>query len=57
MSPVRSAPVRWRFHTAISSASMARSERSDRDACQPTTNRLNTSMMNATYTHPECVFT
>ncbi len=36
---------------------MARSDRSDRDACQPTTKRLNTSMMNATNTHPVCVLT
>jgi transposase InsO family protein len=39
---------RVRFHTAISKASIARSERSDREACHPTTKRENTSMMNAT---------
>src|SRR5678815_3833699 len=31
---------------------MARSLRSDLDACQPTTMRENTSTTNATYTHP-----
>jgi hypothetical protein len=36
---------------------MARSLRSDLDACQPTTMRENTSTTNATYTHPEWVFT
>jgi hypothetical protein len=36
---------------------MARSLRSDFDACQPTIIREYTSMMNATYTHPVCVFT
>jgi hypothetical protein len=33
---------------AISSASSARSVRSDRDACQPTMNREKASMMKAT---------
>ena len=42
---------------AISSASSARSERSDREACQPTIMREYTSMMNATYTQPVWVFT
>ena len=32
----------------ISNASMARSDRRDREACQPTTNRENTSITNAT---------
>ena len=36
-----------RFQIAISSASMARSERSEFDSCQPTTMRENTSMMKA----------
>jgi hypothetical protein len=36
---------------------MARSARSDRDACQPTTMRENTSTMNATYTQPAWVLT
>jgi hypothetical protein len=36
---------------------MARSERSEREACHPTTVRENTSTMNATYTQPEWVFT
>jgi hypothetical protein len=39
--------VAVRFHTAISRASMARSERKDSEICQPTTMRENTSMMNA----------
>jgi len=42
---------------AISKASIARSGRSDRDACQPTTILEYTSMMNATYTHPVWVLT
>jgi hypothetical protein len=33
---------------AISNASSAKSVRSDREACQPTRNRLKASMMNAT---------
>jgi hypothetical protein len=47
-APSRILTKRWRFHAAISKASIARSERSDRDACRPTTKRLQTSMMNAT---------
>ena len=43
---------RVRFQTAISKASMARSERSEFEICQPTTIRENTSMMNAAYTQP-----
>jgi len=35
------------FHTAISKASIAKSERSETDVCQPTTILENTSMMNA----------
>ncbi len=42
------APLTLRLNTAISSASIARSDRSDRMACQPTIIRENTSMMNAT---------
>jgi hypothetical protein len=42
---------------AISSASKARSERSDREACQPTMNRLKASMTKATYTKPDQVAT
>ncbi len=38
---------------AISNASMARSDRNDFEACQPTTIRENTSTTNARYTHPE----
>jgi len=41
-------PVRRRFQIAISSASRARSERRDFEACQPTTMRLKTSITNAT---------
>ena len=41
-------PARCRFQMAISRASSARSERSDRDACQPTTIREYTSITNAT---------
>jgi hypothetical protein len=40
-----------------SAASIARSDRNDREACQPTTMRENTSTMNATYTQPEWVLT
>ena len=36
---------------------MARSLRNEVEICQPTTMRLNTSTMNATQTHPECVLT
>jgi hypothetical protein len=36
---------------------MARSERNDRLACQPTTILEKTSRMNATHTHPVCVLT
>jgi hypothetical protein len=44
-------------HSAISRASSARSVRSDRDACQPTTKREQASTTKATYTQPRCVFT
>ena len=40
-------PTCSRFHTAISNASKAKLVRSDRDTCQPTTRRENTSMTNA----------
>ena len=40
-------PWRVRFHTAISKASMARSERRDSEICHPTTMRENPSMMKA----------
>jgi hypothetical protein len=43
--------------TAISRASIARSDLNERDACHPTTIREYASMMNATYTHPAWVFT
>src|SRR2546430_290844 len=46
-----------RRQRASSSASRARSVRSERDACQPTTKRENTSMMKATYTQPLWVLT
>ncbi|MDH5520152.1 MAG: hypothetical protein OEZ14_06425, partial [Acidimicrobiia bacterium] len=49
--------VRPRVATAISRASIARSARSEVEACQPITMRENTPMMNATYTHPVWVFT
>jgi hypothetical protein len=52
-----SRPTSLRFQIAISNASRARSVRSERQACQPTMKRLNTSMMNATYTHPAWVLT
>ena len=38
---------------AISSASRARSVRSDREACQPTMKRLKASTTKATYTKPD----
>jgi hypothetical protein len=42
---------------AISSASRAKSVRSDREACQPTRKRLKASMTKATYTKPDRVAT
>ena len=44
---VEGLPCRVRFHTAISNASIARSDGNDFDNCQPTTMRENTSVMNA----------
>jgi hypothetical protein len=46
-----------RFQTAISRASMARSERRELDSCQPTIIRLKTSMRKAAYNQPTWVFT
>ena len=40
--------MRLRSQIACSKALSARSVRSDREACQPTIRRENTSMMNAT---------
>jgi hypothetical protein len=42
---------------AISNASRARSVRSDRAACQPTSMRLKASMTKATETNPDQVAT
>jgi len=42
---------------AISKASMARSDLRLFEICQPTTMREYTSMTNAAYTQPACVFT
>jgi hypothetical protein len=49
--------VRRRLCTAISSASIARSARSDFEACQPTIMRENTSTMKHTYAIPDRVGT
>src|SRR5699024_12245512 len=50
--PETSWPACSRVQIPISSASRARSVRSDFDSCQPTTRRENTSMTNAAYTQP-----
>jgi len=46
-----------RLNTAISNASITRSVVIDDDTRQPTTSRVYTSMMNATYTNPDQVGT